>query len=315
MVILRPSWRPRHTPDVVVPADLDQLAGPRSGIFDPPVQLYWQPGALDFSDPVVRRVFYASALTKAAHGSQLIRWVDAESLRDQWPRIALPSRVRAAWETLHPQLRGEDVRVNARLLVQDTILSAIADLGFALAGGSALIDYDVVSRDTEDIDAFLDRLDAAAFTAAAAAVIDACRSHGWGAELVHDQDLDKQVRITVADDTSIVVQMVYHQRSTEPEHRDGGGLRLVFDDVVGGKAVAAADSARGRDFSDLAHIVSTAGWSLARVEEAMVGLRYADMVPAFRESIRRFRRGEFDDDIAAVGLDVEFCHKVLDDAG
>ena len=64
---------------------------------------------------------------------------------------------------------------------------AIADLGFALAGGSALLDYDIVTRDTDDIDAFLNSTSTAAFTSAVEAVIAACdrsgsvERSGWGA--------------------------------------------------------------------------------------------------------------------------------------
>ncbi|MCK0441042.1 hypothetical protein MUG78_16700 [Gordonia alkaliphila] len=308
---LRPSWRPRFAPDTFVPADLQTLTGPTTGHFDPPVELHWQPGLLDFADPADIRRFYSGALTKATRIDEFTTWINHHDLTRQWPALALPHRVRAAWETLHPHLRGDRRPVNARTLIQDAVLTAIADLGFALAGGSALIDYDVVDRDTEDIDAFYNHLDAAAFTAAAAAVTAACHTHGWTAELVHDQDLDKQMRVTVPSGDTVVVQMVYHQRSTPPEARPGGGLRLIFDDVVAGKAVALADSARGRDFHDLAMILDTAGWTLARVEDSMRGLGYPDMIGALHERLHQFRTGAFDTEITAAGLDPEFCHRII----
>lgn len=135
------------------------LNGPTGGSFDPPVNLYWQPGKLDFADPADLELFYSSALTSASTPAQYPQWISQEALKAVWHRLSLPARVRNAWETLHPGLRNEDAEVNDRIRIQDTVLTAIAEHGFALAGGSALIDYDVVSRETAfsarwDVDAF-----------------------------------------------------------------------------------------------------------------------------------------------------------------
>lgn len=137
------------------------LNGPTGGSFDPPVNLYWQPGKLDFVDPADLELFYSSALTSASTPAQYAQWISQEALKAVWHRLSLPARVRNAWETLHPGLRNEDADVNDRIRIQDTVtvLTAIAEHGFALAGGSALIDYDVVSRETAfsagwDVDAF-----------------------------------------------------------------------------------------------------------------------------------------------------------------
>jgi hypothetical protein len=202
--------------------------------------------------------------------------------------------------------------VNARLQVQDTVLEAIADLGFALAGGSALLDYDVLTRDTDDIDAFLNSTSAAASTSAVGAVIEACERHGWAMQIVWDQKWDKKILVTVRGGDSTVVQLVHHQRSTGPERRPGGGLRLIFSDVVGGKAVALSDAGRGRNFDDLAHIVDTPGWSLPQVEEAMSALGYFDKVADFRANIARFRSGDFDQALQEEGFDPTYAHSILD---
>lgn len=309
---LRPAWRLRVEPDVFVPASLYPLGGKTGGIVDPPVYLYWQPGTLDFGADADLRRFYASALPAIATAEDFATWINASALRRLWPRLALPRVVRVAWETIHPELRDESDIVNARLKVQDAILAAIADVGFALAGGSALLDYDVITRDTEDIDAFLNSTSVAAFTAAVEAVVAACASQGWASEIVMDQDWNKKILITLSDGTSTIVQLVHHQRSAPAEKRPGGGLRLIFSDVVAGKAVALADSARGRDFDDIAHIVNTPGWSLADIEVAMESIRYGDLIPAFRNRIARFRAGDFDQDIRDEGFDPEFTHQRLD---
>ena len=309
---LRPSWHPRYQSDVYVPSDLRHLDGPTRGRFDPPVNLYWQPGELDFADRGDIELFYSSVLPVASTAEQFEQWVNGRVLASVWSRLSLPSRVRGAWETIHPHLRSEDAEVNDRIRIQDTILTAIAEQGFALAGGSALIDYDIVTRESEDIDAFNDRWDVAAFNAAHEKVLAACRENGWDAKTVHREELDRKIHVDAGTGTPVVVQLVYYGRSRDPERRATGGLRLVFDDVVGGKGAAVADVARGRDFDDLAHILETPGWSLARVEDAMRAIKYADQIEKFRTNIARFRRGEFDDDIRKSGFDPAFSHRVLD---
>ena len=309
---LRPSWTPRHQPDVYVPADLQTLHGPTQGSYDPPVNLYWQPGDIDFADTGDIELFYSSALTTASTAAHFAQWINTDTLQARWNQLSLPSRVRQAWETIHPSLRDKDTPVNDRLRIQDTVLTAIAEHGFALAGGSALIDYDVVSRDTDDIDAFNNRWDTEAFKAAHQKILDTCHQNGWHTNTVKNEDFDKQVLVDAGSGSPVVVQMVYYDRSSDPEHRAGGGLRLIFDDVVGGKAAAVADVARGRDLFDLANILETPGWSLSRVEDAMIAIKYGDQVDQFRTNIERFRRGDFDDDIRKSGFDVAFCHRILD---
>lgn len=309
---LRPSWRPRYQPDVYVAASLDMLDGPVDGLHDPPVNLYWQPGRLDFADTGDIRRFYSSALTSTSTPAQLSQWINRDALVSQWRHLSLPPRVRRAWETLHPALREGTDTVDDFASIQDAILSVIAEHGFALADGSALIDCDIVSRDTDDIDAFNNRWDAEVFIAAQAAVLDVCSDRGWDAAVVGNEEFRKQIAIGTGGDRPIVVDMVYYERSQDPEIRADGGLRLIFSDVVGGKGVAVAESARGRDFDDLARIVSTDGWSLGRVKQAMSAIKYADKIPEFRTNLERFRTGEFDDDIRRSGFDPAFSHGVLD---
>lgn len=310
---LRPSWRPRIEPDVFVPADLKLLTGKTSGILDPPVHLYWQPGELDFGTDADLRKFYSSAISSMTTAEEFAQWIHAGALTLLWPQIALPSNVRKAWETLHPRLRNEGTAVNARLQMQDTVLEAIADAGFELAGGSTLLDYDIVARGTDDIDPFLNATSTAAFTSAVEAVIAACDSNGWTTEIVGNQNSDKKILVTVHDGDSTVVHLVHHhQRSTSPE-RHPAGLRLIFSDVVGGKGVAVANStSRGRDFDDLAHIVDTPGWSIAQVEQAMRAVGNPDMVAEFRANIARFRAGEFDQAIRDEGFEPAYAHAILD---
>lgn len=307
---LRPTWTPRYQPDVYVPADLGILDGPTCGRYDPPVNLYWQPGQLDFANNGDLSLFYSSALTTASTTDQFAGWVNKDALLRSWDGLALPPRIRAAWETIHPTLRPKGLPVNDRIRIQDTVLTAIAEHGFALAGGSALIDYGIVSRDTDDNDPFSNRWDVNAFNAAHEAIMTACDRHGWDATTTLAEDFRRQIFVDAGTGSPVTVDIV--ERSHDPQRRAGGALRLVFDDVVGGKGVAVAESARGRDFDDLAHIIETPGWSLDCVEQAMQAIKYADAVTRFRANLARFRRGEFDDDIRNSGFDPEFCHRILD---
>lgn len=276
------------------------------------MNLFWQPGELDLSDRGDVGRFYSSALVAANRPEDFEHWIDRATLVELWDRLSLPERVRRAWETVHPQLRGRDTAMNDRIRIQDTVLAAIAEYGFALAGGSALVDYDVVARETDDIDAFNDRWDVTVFSAACARILDLCAENGWAASVVNDQDRDKQILVDAGSGQPVVVQLVFYGRSRDPEQRAGVGLRLVFGDVAAGKGAAVADVARGRDFSDLAHIIDTPGWSQERVEDAMREMRFGDLIDRFRANLERFRRGDFDDDIRRSGLDPQFCHRVLD---
>lgn len=309
---LRPPWTHRPETDVYVPAQLGALKGPASGRHDPPVHLYWQPGALDFSRRTDVELFYSSALAAATTGEQFAQWINHDVLIATWDRLSLPARVRAAWETIHPHLRSKDRQVSDRIRIQDIVLTAIADHGFALAGGSALIDYDVVSRDTDDIDAFNNRWDVRVFDDALRSILRVCSESGWTAETVLNEDFRKRVVVDAGSGAPVVIDMVYYERSQNPERRTGGGLRLIFDDVAAGKGVAVAESSRGRDLFDLANIVETPGWSLSRVETAMQAIKYGDKIDQFRGNLERFRRGEFDTDISKSGFDPAFCHRILD---
>lgn len=309
---LRPGWNPRYQPDVYVPADLQALSGPTTGSFDPPVNLYWQPGVLDLGDAAARRRFYSSALT-SANTPEHFAWINRDALSAVWEQLSLPTRVRGAWETIHPELRGTKLLMNDRIRTQDIILAAIEAQGFALAGGSALIDYEVITRESEDIDAFNSRMDVAAFDAAHEAILVACQEQGWAAETTIHEDLRRQLVVNAGTGTPVKVDVVYYAGSgTAPERRPGGGLRLVFEDVVGGKAAAIADAPRGRDFDDMAHIVETPGWSIPRVEEALCGIGRFDQLEAFRANMARFRNGDFDNLIRDEGFNPAFSHRFLD---
>ncbi|MBH5145339.1 hypothetical protein [Rhodococcus erythropolis] len=150
--------------------------------------------------------------------------------------------------------------------VSEWVLAAIAEHGFVLACGSALIDYDVVSHRTEGIDASNGRWRTGELSAIRHKILDVFHENGWCAEIVKDDDFDKHVLVDAGSGCPVVVQM-------SAERHTGGSVRLIFDDVVGGKGVAVATVARGRDLLDLANIFETPGWSLLRVEDAIRSIK------------------------------------------
>lgn len=307
MYTLRPSWRPRYQPNIHVPTHLSQLTGDHAG--RPPRHLWWQPNNIDFADNDSIRMFYNEAVTHYMLPSDNC-WFDAALLQEQWRNLNIPHIIRHAWETIHPQLKRNTMGYNIDHWqeIQDTILQAIEDYNFALAGGSALRDYDVIKRETEDVDTFNNNWDVADFDNAVDAIVKACNVHGWNVDIIENQEMRRHLSI---DNNFLVVSLVYYGYPNAPESRPGGGLRLVFDDVVGGKAAAIADAPRGRDFHDLAHILLVDGWSLSRIEDTLRNMNRGDQVQAFWESIENFRRGTFDDDIKRSGFDVAFCHSII----
>ena len=308
MYTLRPSWRPRYQPDIHVPTHLTQLTGTHSGV-RPPRHLWWQPHRIDFANIKSIRMFYSEAVSHYMRPSDNC-WFDAVVLQEQWHNLSIPHIVRHAWETIHPQLKRSTMGydIDHWQEIQDAILQAVEDYNFALAGGSALRDYDVIKRETEDVDTFNNNWDVADFDNAVNAIINVCNVNGWNVDIIENQEMRRHLSI---DDDFLVVSLVYYGYPNAPEGRPGGGLRLVFDDVVGGKAAAIADAPRGRDFYDLAHILLVGGWSLSRIEDTLRNMGRGDQVQAFWESIEDFRRGTFDDDINRSGFDAAFCHSII----
>jgi hypothetical protein len=146
--------------------------------------------------------------------------------------------------------------------VAQVALRAAAKHGFALAGGNALLAYEVGNRPTQDVDLFTDQ--AGGVEAAAAGVQDALRAAGFRAERV-----DKTAGLTdvfgagmgtglaewivsAADGRQMTLQMSYFDRGREPVSMDVGPV-LDLEDVLGGKVNALASRVEPRDYVDTAN--------------------------------------------------------------
>lgn len=99
---LRPA-RPGRPPVVV--ADLTLLCGPTGGVVELPPRLLWQADRrIDLDRPGHAEWLYALVLREAVSPAELCAHLDGPTLRRLWRRLFLPSGLRAAWESRHPEL-------------------------------------------------------------------------------------------------------------------------------------------------------------------------------------------------------------------
>ncbi|MFI6261977.1 hypothetical protein [Micromonospora sp. NPDC051006] len=89
-----------------IPASLELLAGPETGRVELPVRLAWSgPNDFDVTDPRQRLTLYC-LLLDCGQRDDVIRYVNAGLLRQDWPRIRrlTARRVISLWERLLPDL-------------------------------------------------------------------------------------------------------------------------------------------------------------------------------------------------------------------
>ncbi|MGB2719411.1 MAG: hypothetical protein WBG53_01630 [Rhodococcus sp. (in: high G+C Gram-positive bacteria)] len=276
------------------------------------MNLYWQPGVIDFANTGDVELFYSSAIVAAGSSEELNQWVSRDALLPRWDELSLPTRVRRAWETVHPILRSQDTAGPKRLSIQDSVIESVAQSALTLGNGSTLIDYDVVGLHGNGAHVSDNRWDPDSLITASQRVFDVCCASNWRAVIVENTDYYTRILIDAGSGPPVIVQMVLASKSNAFVPSSGHGLRLMFHDVVGEKVAAVADFARGRNFFDLAHILDTPGWNMKSAEDAMCRVGSFDRVNELRTNVDRFRQGHFDDKIRRSGFDVRFCHHVLD---
>jgi hypothetical protein len=90
-----------------VPADLDELRGPRRGRLRLPASVYWGPEPLvdlGYWDDVAKAY---EATLREGDLSDVCTLLDASILSEIWSRIVLPATIRAAWERRFPWLADQ----------------------------------------------------------------------------------------------------------------------------------------------------------------------------------------------------------------
>jgi hypothetical protein len=92
---------------VIVPASLDDLRGPASGVVELPVSLYWSAGPrrFDLADPDQAADLCEAVLDAAAAAADLTTYLNAGVLTRAWPVLGMSRAKRAAWENRFPVLR------------------------------------------------------------------------------------------------------------------------------------------------------------------------------------------------------------------
>lgn len=99
----------RDTKPFCVPASLDELAGPSTGIVHLPVRLSWAPGDGSFSldDDGERTTVYQCVIGEGSVEDQR-RYLNCDILSDMWPTLRLDLAITAAWENRFKALCGRN---------------------------------------------------------------------------------------------------------------------------------------------------------------------------------------------------------------
>jgi len=123
-------------------------------------------------------------------------------------------------------------------------------VGFAVAGGAALIAQGLVQRQTRDVDLFL--LDAAAstITSAVASFENAIGERGWSHQRVIDQIDFVRLLITRSGE-SLIVDLGRDSPADEPVDETDLGPTLSLRDLAARKTLALFGRAEARDFADV----------------------------------------------------------------
>jgi hypothetical protein len=94
-----------HRP-VLVTGSLRELTGPRHGLVELPLRLWWNPHrTFDLDQPTMLLWMYENVLREAVRVDELRAHLHGPTLIRVWPQLNLPRGVRAAWEARHPRLR------------------------------------------------------------------------------------------------------------------------------------------------------------------------------------------------------------------
>lgn len=96
-----------HTKPAYVVDDLSELRGPAAGTVTLPVHIDWTPASTyDLAEPERVRTMLETVLREAGSEAEVAEWIDRDLLVEHWVALNLPTFVRDAWESAHPELRS-----------------------------------------------------------------------------------------------------------------------------------------------------------------------------------------------------------------
>ena len=140
--------------------------------------------------------------------------------------------------------------------VARTILAAVDEHGFVLAGSGAIREHGIVDRLTRDVDLFTNRYDAAEFDRAVSEASVVLASAGYVVEERRRAEYFAHLNVTAADGLQVDVDFAYDWRGAEPTRLQVGPV-LSVDDAVASKTNAVYTRLEARDLIDLDAIRSS----------------------------------------------------------
>ncbi|SKC68105.1 hypothetical protein [Okibacterium fritillariae] len=103
-----------------VPDSLDALVGPAEGTLALPHHVYWGPEhVFDLSNEWDRVDAYKAVLCEG-RTEDMTRLLNGRILRELWPEMSIPTRLRVLWESRFPTLARSAAPACAERLVADT---------------------------------------------------------------------------------------------------------------------------------------------------------------------------------------------------
>jgi len=104
-----PAATARAVRPVIVPASLDDLRGPASGVEELPVRLYWSAGSRQFNlaDPDQVTALCEAVIDAATAIGDITRYLNADLLVRSWTTLGMDRVKRDAWESRFPVLRRQ----------------------------------------------------------------------------------------------------------------------------------------------------------------------------------------------------------------
>lgn len=248
---------------IVLPPNLNMLAGPRSGIFQQPISVMWQSRVTNLENMAEVRHLYEETLSSGVSVDLMAKVLNKQLLITLWRTLNLPEMPRQVWEAHFPQLRENTMSEDFRIKVQNIILPRIMHLNFALGGGGALKEWVADYRETYDIDAYTDAFARSPFDQAEEELDRIAHEHNWDLTQIAVDDVFRAYEISNGSDT-IRLDLGYDYRIEEVEERSAGGLILAFPDVIVGKSRALSERKTSRDILDVAHIINKVGVGFVR---------------------------------------------------
>lgn len=135
----------------VTVSSLGELVGPTTGLVELPLRLDWsEQGTYDLDEPGELSLMYERVLREAMEVQDLRRYLNTSMLREVWPQLFLPQRVRELWERRFPELADDDGSV-ARALGESESVTAIGRCGFWSAGGRISIGAPQAERERREV--------------------------------------------------------------------------------------------------------------------------------------------------------------------